>query len=68
LSALAGGGASGAGFEAASNLASAARKRIKARGVGKFVVLYGAPDGRCHRGELVVGEINRRHGLAGPSR
>jgi hypothetical protein len=43
-------------------------QRIKARGVGKFVVLYGAPDGRCHRGELVVGEINRRHGLAGPSR
>jgi hypothetical protein len=31
--------------------------------VGKLVVFDGAPDGRCYRGELVGGEVNRRHGL-----
>ena len=35
-------------------------QRIKARGVGESVVLYGAPDCRCYCGELVVGEGNCR--------
>ena len=37
-------------------------QRIEARGVGKSVVFDGAPDCRCYRGELVVGEVNCRHG------
>ena len=28
----------------------------------KFVVFDGAPDCRCYRGKLVVGEVNYRHG------
>ena len=28
----------------------------------KTVDGYGAPDGRCHRGKLVVREVNCRHG------
>jgi hypothetical protein len=31
--------------------------------VRESVVFCGAPDRRCHRGELVVGEVNYRHGL-----
>jgi hypothetical protein len=31
--------------------------------VRKFVVFDGAPDCRCYRGKLVVGEVNYRHGL-----
>jgi hypothetical protein len=74
LSALAGGGAfgSGAGFGssetadrasavfclvAASSLASAARSGSRRGAWG-----YGAPDCRCHRGQLVGGEVNCRHG------
>jgi hypothetical protein len=30
--------------------------------VRESVVFYGASDRRCHRGELVVGEVNYRHG------
>jgi hypothetical protein len=30
--------------------------------VRKFVFLYEAPDCRCYRGQLVVGEVNCRHG------
>ena len=30
--------------------------------MGKPVVFDGAPDCRCYRGELVVGEVNCRHG------
>jgi hypothetical protein len=37
-------------------------QRIKPRGVGKFVVFDGAPEGRCYRGKFVVGEVNCRHG------
>ena len=37
-------------------------QRIKPRGVGKFVVLDGAPDLRRYRGELVVRKVNCRHG------
>ena len=37
-------------------------QRIEARCVGKPVVFDGAPDGRRHRGKLVVGEIDCRHG------
>ena len=37
-------------------------QRIKARGVGKFVVFDGAPDCRGYRGKFVVGEVNCRHG------
>jgi hypothetical protein len=37
-------------------------QRIEPRRVGKPVVLDGAPDCRCRRGEFVVGEINCRHG------
>ena len=36
--------------------------RIKARGARKFVRLDGEPDGRRYRGELVVREVNCRHG------
>ena len=37
-------------------------QRIEARGVGKSVVFDGAPDRRCCRSKLVVGEVNCRHG------
>jgi hypothetical protein len=30
--------------------------------VGKLVVFDGAPDRRCYRSKLVVGEVNCRHG------
>ena len=50
-------------------LALARRRALRGRsaagrGVGEPVFADEAPDGRCHGGELVVGEINRRHGLA----
>jgi hypothetical protein len=31
--------------------------------VRKSIALYDAPACRCYRGELVVGEVNCRHGL-----
>jgi hypothetical protein len=31
--------------------------------VGELVAFDGAPDGRCYRGELVVGKVKCRHGL-----
>jgi hypothetical protein len=40
-------------------------QRIEARRVGILVVLYEAPDGCGDSGELVGGEVNRRHGLNG---
>jgi hypothetical protein len=43
----------------------ALRKRSAAgRGVGEPVFVDEAPDGRGHGGELIVGEIDCRHGLA----
>ena len=30
--------------------------------MGKSVVFDGAPDRRCYRGQLVVSEVNCRHG------
>jgi hypothetical protein len=30
--------------------------------VGISIAFDGAPDCRCHCGQLVVGEVNRRHG------
>ena len=36
----------------------------RGRGVWEPVFVDEAPDGRCHGGELVVGEIDCRHGLA----
>ena len=30
--------------------------------MGESVVFNGAPDCRCYRGELVIGEVNCRHG------
>ena len=38
-------------------------QRIQPRGMGKPVVLDGAPDCRRYCGVLVVREINCRHGL-----
>ena len=63
LSTLAGGGAFGGaiGSGAASNFPSAARSGSR-RGGGKSVVFDGAPDCRSYRGELVIGEVNCRHG------
>ena len=43
-------------------LAQRRTQRIEARRVRKTVDGYGAPDCRCHRGKLVVGEVNCRHG------
>ncbi len=57
------GGGSGVSFGSASNFASAAQ-RIETRGERKPVVFDGAPDRRRNGGVLVVGKINRRHGLA----
>jgi hypothetical protein len=37
-------------------------QRIEARRARISVVFDEAPDCRCHRGELVVGKVNRRHG------
>jgi hypothetical protein len=37
-------------------------QRIEARGARKAVVFDGAPDGRRYRSELVVREVNCRHG------
>jgi hypothetical protein len=37
-------------------------QRVKARRVGISVFFDDAPDCRCHRSELVVGEVNCRHG------
>jgi hypothetical protein len=37
-------------------------QRIKARGVGISVAFDDATDCRCHRGQLVVGKVNCRHG------
>jgi hypothetical protein len=37
-------------------------KRIEAWGVGKFVAFDEAADYRCYRGQLVVREVNCRHG------
>jgi hypothetical protein len=42
-------------------LPACARKQVKARRVGEFVFLDGAPDRRRHCGELVVGQVNGRH-------
>ena len=39
-------------------------QRIETRSVRKPVVCNDLPDCRCCRGELVVGEVNRRHGAA----
>jgi hypothetical protein len=38
-------------------------QRIKARRVGISVAVDDATDCRCHRGKLVGGEVNYRHGL-----
>jgi hypothetical protein len=43
-------------------------QRIKARRVGKAVDCDGAPERRCHRSKLVVGEVNHRHALIAPRR
>jgi hypothetical protein len=40
-------------------------QRVKARRVGISVAGDDATDCRCHRGQLVVGEVNCRHGLNG---
>jgi hypothetical protein len=37
-------------------------QRIQARGVGISVAFDEATDCRCYCGQLVVGEVNRRHG------
>ena len=50
------------GAIAASKLSQHRAKRIKTRCVRKLVVFDGAPDDRRYRGELVVGEVNCRHG------
>ena len=65
LSPLAGGRAfgSGVGFEAASNRASAARSGSRRGAWGNLSSSTAKPDCRRYRGELVVGEVNCRHGL-----
>ena len=55
---------SGVSFSAASNFASAARAADRGRGARKPVVFDGAQDRGRYRYALVVGKINRRHGLA----
>src|ERR1700733_5723093 len=40
----------------------APRAADQARGVGKFVAFDEGADYRCYRGQLVGGEVNRRHG------
>lgn len=62
LSAAVGAFGSGVGSEAASNFPSAARSGSSRGAGGESVVFNGAPDCRCYRGELVVGEVNCRHG------
>jgi hypothetical protein len=70
-SALAGGGAfgSGVGSGAASNFPSAARSGSRrgawgnrSSSMARRIAFDGAPDCRCHRGKLVGGEVNCRHG------
>jgi hypothetical protein len=36
-------------------------QRIQTRGVGISIAFDDATDCRCHRGQLVVGEVNYRH-------
>ena len=55
---------SGVSFGAASNFASAARSGSRRGASRKLVVFDGAPDCRRYRSVLVIGKINRRHGLA----
>jgi hypothetical protein len=59
-----GSGGSGVSFGSASNFASAARSGSSRGARGNQVVFDGAPDRRRYGGVLVVGKINRRHGLA----
>jgi hypothetical protein len=62
LSALAGGGASGVGFDAASNLASAARSGSRRGAWGYRSPSMTSRIAAVYRGQLVVGAVNCRHG------
>jgi hypothetical protein len=58
----------GAGrLSAATAGSSFASAESSGRGAGKSVFLDGAPEGGGNGGELVVSEVDRRHGLTGPS-
>lgn len=60
----AGSGGSGVSFGAAVDLCEGGAQPVEAWRVGEPVFVDEAPNGRCHGGELVVGEIDCRHGLA----